>query len=147
MRFWRAWLVLLVLGARAPVYAAVRYTVALADPARHRLRVSVDIPAGRETHTLQLPVWNALYQVRDFVQFMDNISAKDPSGRPLPLTQLNKSRWLLRDAVHGATIEYEIYRDDPDPFGTQLNSHHAFLNLAQVLIYCDDGRNEPAELE
>ncbi len=147
MRFWRAWLILLILGARAPVHAAVRYTVTLADPVRHLVQVSMDIPAGRETHELQLPVWNALYQVRDFVHFMDNISAKDRSGRPLPLTQINKSRWLLRGAVDGAKIEYEMYRDDPDPFGTQLSSRHAFFNLAQVLIYADDGRGEPAELE
>jgi predicted metalloprotease with PDZ domain len=147
MRFWSVRLILLALSTCAPGYAVVRYTVTLADPARHLLRVSMDIPGAREMHELQLPVWNALYQVRDFAQFMDNISAKDQAGRPLPLTQLNKSRWLLRGAADGAKIEYEIYRDDPDPFGAQLNSHHAFFNLAQVLIYSDDSRDEAAEVE
>jgi len=147
MCFWRVRLILLIFLACAPGYSVVRYTVTLADPARHLVQVSMEIPAGHETHELQLPAWNALYQVRDFAQFMDSISARDRSGRPLPLTQLNKSRWLLRDSLNGARIEYEMFRDDPDPFGTQLSSHHAFFNLAQVLIYSDDSRGEPAEVE
>src|SRR6478672_8995294 len=139
-------LVLLSLGA-VQVYATVRYTVTLADPARHLVQISMEIPAGRDTHELQLPVWNALYQIRDFAQFMNNIVAKDFSGRPLPLVQQNKSRWLLSEARDGARIEYQMFSDDPDPFGAQLNSHHAFFNLAQVLMYADDSRGESAEVE
>jgi len=48
-------------------FAQVRYSVSLTDPERHLVRVEVIIPSGRATHELQLPVWNALYQVRDFV--------------------------------------------------------------------------------
>jgi predicted metalloprotease with PDZ domain len=147
VHFWRAWLILLIVGARTPVHAVVRYTVTLADPARHLVQVSMEIPAGQETHELQLPVWNALYQVRDFVQFMDSIAAKDLSGQTLPLQQVNKSRWLLRGASKGAKIDYEMFSDDPGPFGAQLNSHHAFFNLAQILIYADDPRGEPAAVE
>jgi predicted metalloprotease with PDZ domain len=138
--------VFLLLG-EAPVFATVRYTVTLSDPARHLVQVSMEIPPGRDTHELQLPVWNALYQIRDFVQFMNNIVAKDLSGRTLPLLQLNKSRWELREARDGARIEYQMFSDDPDPFGAQLNSHHAFFNLAQILIYADDSRGEAAEVE
>jgi predicted metalloprotease with PDZ domain len=107
----------------------------------------MEIPPGRDSHQLQLPVWNALYQVRDFVQFMDNISAKDPSGRPLVLTQINQSRWLLRDAKPGARIDYEMYSDDPPPFGAELTKQHAFFNLAQILVYADDTRGDSQEIE
>ncbi len=138
--------VLVSLGC-APVLATVRYTITLADPARHLVQVSMEIPAGRETHELQLPVWNALYQIRDFVQFMNKIVAKDLSGRTLPLQQQNKSRWLLREAGDGARVEYQMFSDEPDPFGAQLNSHHAFFNLAQILMYADDSRGEAAEVE
>jgi predicted metalloprotease with PDZ domain len=131
----------------AAAFATVRYTVTLADPARHLVQISMEIPAGRDTHELQLPVWNALYQIRDFVQFMNNVAAKDLSGRPLPLLQQNKSRWELRAAGNGARIEYQMFSDDPDPFGAQLNSHHAFFNLAQILMYADDSRGEAAEVE
>jgi predicted metalloprotease with PDZ domain len=128
-------------------FATVRYRVTLADPARHLVQISMEIPAGRDTHELQLPVWNALYQIRDFVQFMNNVGAKDLSGRQLPLLQQNKSRWELREAGNGARIEYQMFSDDPDPFGAQVNSHHAFFNLAQILMYADDSRGEATEVE
>lgn len=139
-------IVLLSLG-KTLVFATVRYTVTLADPARHLVQVSMEIPAGHDSHELQLPVWNALYQIRDFAQFMNNIVAKDLSGRTLPLLQRNKSRWELREAGKGARIEYQMFSDDPDPFGAQLNSHHAFFNLAQILMYTDYSRGEAAEVE
>jgi predicted metalloprotease with PDZ domain len=73
--------------------------------------------------------------------------AKDLSGHTLPLLQLNKSRWQLREARDGARIEYQMFSDEPDPFGAQLNSHHAFFNLAQILTYADDTRGETVEVE
>src|SRR5512135_3461462 len=92
------WAVLLLVAACNQLYATVRYTVTLADPVRHIVQVTMDIPPGRDSHELQLPVWNALYQVRDFVQYMDSIRATDPEGCPLHLTQLNKSGWHLTGA-------------------------------------------------
>jgi len=127
-------------------FAQVRYSVSLTDPERHLVRVEVIIPSGRATHELQLPVWNALYQVRDFVQYMNWIRAEDASGHALPLTQLNKSRWQVSGTDNGARIEYEIFSDNPAPYGAQLNSHHAFFNLAEILLYADDLRNLPAQI-
>ena len=136
-----------LLVAAVPLSATVRYNVTLSDPERHLVQVSMEIPPGRDSHELQLPVWNALYQIRDFVQFMDRISAQDASGNPLPLVQLNKSRWLLRGAKRGARIEYQMFSNDPGPFGAQLNRQHAFFNLAEILIYTDDLRSDPQEVE
>jgi predicted metalloprotease with PDZ domain len=125
----------------------VRYTVSLADPAHHLVRVTVNIPAGEDAHELQLPVWNALYQVRDFSQFMNWIRAEDASGHALPLTQLNASRWRISGAERGAKIEYEMFSNDSGSFGAELNSQHAFFNLAEILIYADDTRNDPRQVE
>jgi predicted metalloprotease with PDZ domain len=127
----------------------IRYTVSLADPQRHLVEVTVEIPPGRNTHELQLPVWNALYQVRDFAQNMNWIRAtkQDPDGGPIRLTQLNPSRWKLNGAEHGARVEYEMFADSPGSFGVQFTPHHAFLNLAQILLYADDARGQPAQIE
>jgi predicted metalloprotease with PDZ domain len=97
-------------------------------------------PAQRE---LQLPVWNALYQVRDFAHFVNWIRAKDRAGHTLNVRAVDKSRWEITHAEGGAVVEYEIFVDSPGPFGAQFNTHHAFLNLAQLLMYPVDGRNRP----
>ena len=129
----------------------IRYLVSLADRERHLVKITLEIPPGQDTHELQLPVWNALYQVRDFSQNMNWLRAKsrteDEKGIPLTITQLNPSRWKLTGARNGAHVEYEMFSDNPGSFGAQLNSHHAFFNLAEILVYADDERNQPAQIE
>jgi predicted metalloprotease with PDZ domain len=123
--------------------ASVAYTVSLASPEEHLVEVQIILPVGAAQRELQLPVWNALYQVRDFAQFVNWVRAKDRSGNPLLVHQLNKSRWQISGAESGAIVEYQIYVDSPGPFNAQLNTHHAFFNLAQILMYSVDARSAP----
>jgi predicted metalloprotease with PDZ domain len=141
--------VLLAIILWIAVYAAgqtassTSYAISFASPAQHLAEVQIILPSGSSHRELQMPVWNALYQVRDFSQYINWIRAKDRSGKPLTIHAINESRWTVENAEGGAVIEYQIYLDSPGPFGAQLNSHHAFLNLAQVLIYPVDARNGP----
>ncbi|HVR26131.1 MAG TPA: hypothetical protein VMU26_22760 [Candidatus Polarisedimenticolia bacterium] len=136
--------VLLLLGLTlARCGAATEYTVSLANPEHHLVEVQIILPGGSTQRELQLPVWNALYQVRDFAQYVNWVRAKDRAGRPLTVQQLNKSRWQVSGAETGTILEYQIFVDSFGPFGAQLNSHHAFFNLAQLLIYPVDARSEP----
>jgi predicted metalloprotease with PDZ domain len=124
----------------------VAYTVSLDSPEQHLVQVQIILPPGAAERELQLPVWNALYQVRDFAQFVNWVRAKDRAGKALSIRRANDSRWQLEGAAEGAIVEYQIYVDSFGPFGAQLNSHHAFLNLAQILMYPVDARNEPLTL-
>lgn len=123
--------------------AAVSYTVKLSAPEQHLVEVQIILPTGATQRELQLPVWNALYQVRDFAQYVNWVHAKDRSGKPIAVRELDKSRWQIQNAAGGAIVEYQIYVDSPGPFGAQVNPHHAFLNLAQVLMYPIDARGSP----
>lgn len=140
---------LVLLSGFSCAQAPVRYIVSLADPERHLVQVTMELPPGRDSHELQLPVWNALYQIRDFSQNMNWIraSAEDSSGQPPTLAPFNPSRWKISGAENGARVEYEMFADLPGSFGAQLNSHHAFFNLAEILLYADDERNDPAQVE
>ncbi len=132
----------LTLAAAAQV-AIVGYTISLTSPEQHLVEVEIILPPGAAQRELQLPVWNALYQVRDFAQYVDWVRAKDRSGKALPVHAINTSRWQVEGTESGAVIEYQIYVDSPGPFGAQLNSHHAFFNLAEILMYPVDARNAP----
>ena len=124
----------------------VIYSVALSSPEQHLVEVHIILPAGTAQREMQLPVWNALYQVRDFSQYVNWIHAKDRSGHALLVRELDKSRWQIEDTAGGAIVEYQIYVDSPGPFGAQLNAHHAFFNLAQLLMYPLDARSAPLNL-
>ena len=122
---------------------SVSYTIALTSPEQHLVEVQVLLPGGAANRELQMPVWNALYQVRDFSQYVNWIRAEDRSGHPLTVREINDSLWQVQGASNGAVVHYQIYVDSPGPFGAQLNEHHAFLNLAQVLMYATEARNAP----
>lgn len=125
----------------------VRYFVSLASLEKHLVHVTIEIPPGPSQREVQLPVWNALYQVRDFSQYMNWIRAEKISGGALPLVQLNKSRWKVTGTENGARVEYELFSNDPGPYGAELNAHHAFFNLAEILCYIEGERESSTEVE
>lgn len=124
-------------------FAATEYTVTVVNPEQHLIDVQILLPAGAAQRELQLPVWNALYQVRDFSQYVDWVRAKDRAGRPLIVRLLNSSEWEVDGAQSGAIVEYRVVANTGAPFGAELNTHHAFFNLAQILMYPVDARNQP----
>jgi predicted metalloprotease with PDZ domain len=129
--------------AVASAFAATDYTVSLANPDQHLVQVQVILPPGDDNRELQMPVWNALYQIRDFSQYVNWIRAQDRAGHSLPVHALNDNRWQITGAQSGAIVEYQVFADSPGPFGAQLNPHHAFFNLAQILTYPTTARNDP----
>ena len=134
-------LVALASVALAQSSPAIGYTISLDSPEKHLVEVQIALPAGAAQRELQLPVWNALYQVRDFAQYVNWVRAQDRSGKQLTVRKVDKSRWEIQGAEAGAVVDYQIYADLPGPFGAQLNSSHAFFNLAEILMYPLDARN------
>ena len=74
-------------------------------------------------------------------------AAGKPSARTVRV--LDKQTW--RDSAgercqpgdhNSFDIRYSIQWDDPGPFNSQLNDHHAFMNLAEILMYVPDRRAE-----
>jgi predicted metalloprotease with PDZ domain len=126
--------------------SSISYEISLTSPEEHLLNVQITLPPGLSQRELQLPVWNALYQIRDFAQYINWIRAKDRSGKPLSVHEINSSRWQIEGAENGALIEYEIYADLPSPFGAQLNQHHAFFNFAEILMYPVEARSAPTRV-
>ncbi len=134
-----------------PASATIAYRVSLANPDRHVFHVEMAIPVDGKEVVAALPAWNALYQVRDFSIRVTDVSALCPSSIAVPLTVrlLDKDTWRI--SLAGACqpgdrnsfeIRYSIQWDDPGPFNSQLNEHHAFMNLAEVLMYVPERRAE-----
>ena len=137
----------LLAGSGAGLAATpIDYTVKLADARRHLVHVRIRLPEGAADRDLQMPVWNALYQVRDFVQYVVSVSCHAPSGQKLPMRKLDGTTWRISDAEHGADFEYDIIANLPGPFGAQYNHDHAYFNLAEILMYAVDARASPVRV-
>ncbi|MGH9603142.1 MAG: hypothetical protein ACRD24_12230, partial [Terriglobales bacterium] len=83
------------------------------------------------------------YQVRDFAQYVLRVSARDATGKPLPVRKLDTITWRISNAESGAEVEYDLLADLPGPYSAHVNGTHAFLNLALVLMYPVDARDAP----
>lgn len=137
---------LVLLAQLAWAAPTVDYHVSLAKRAEHLVGVRIHVPAGAPERDVQLPVWNGLYQVRDFAQYVRGVRATDSAGQRLEVRKLDKTTWRISGSKDGADVDYEIFAELPGPFGAQLNNEHAFFNLAEVLMYVVDARASPVTL-
>src|SRR5271166_1433411 len=145
-RVWRiASILAAILYCAFPAQATIDYTVSLSHPERHVFGVTMRIPNVRNQVTLQMPAWNALYQIRDFSAHMSQVTAKDSEGHALSLLKLDKQTWTV-SANDTVTVSYGILWDEPGPFASQLNPDHAFINFAMILLYVPDRRTEDTKV-
>lgn len=89
--------------------------------------------------TVQMPAWNALYQIRDFSNHVQDLEASGERGK-LPIEKVDKQTWH----IHGngeIKVSYATFWDEAGPFATQLNSEHAFVNPAMVFLYVPERRS------
>jgi predicted metalloprotease with PDZ domain len=136
-------LVILLFCAAASAAPVVDYTITLTNPREHVVNVRMHIPPTSAEREVQLPVWNGLYQIRDFVQNIRGVHAHSASAGELPITKVDKSTWRISGAQGGVDLDYEAHLDQAGPFGAQVNGEHAFFNFALLLMYPTDGRDWP----
>jgi predicted metalloprotease with PDZ domain len=124
--------------------ATIRYTVSIEHPEKHTFHVSMEIPDVAGEVVVQIPAWNALYQIRDFSAHLREVEAFAGSSET-PLEKLDKLTWRITG--NGTiTVRYESYWDEPGPFATQLNGEHAFINPAMILMYVPARQSEDVVL-
>jgi predicted metalloprotease with PDZ domain len=117
------------------------------------------VPVRNDDIIVVMPAWNALYQIRDFayrvrphleVSAVGTGISTRPAEEP---EELDKQTWRLcrcaslRERPQAIRFAYSIEWNEPSPFDSQLNEHHAFLNLAEVLMYVPDQRSEDVEVQ
>jgi predicted metalloprotease with PDZ domain len=148
-------IVFVVLFFARPAAATIKYQVSFEHPEMHIFHVTMTVPVQGNAVVIALPAWNALYQIRDFSYRVRDISVVCCGADPRPTLrpeQLTKDSWRISVPVPAsqqtgtATVSYSIEWDDPGVFSSQLTDKHAFMNLAQILMYVPDRRRENTEV-
>jgi len=122
------------------------YFVSLADHAEHLAHVSIRLRNGEATRTLAMPVWNALYQVRNFAANVEDVRAQDASGAAAQVRNATTSEWNMTAPPGCVVVSYDVHLDVPGPFGSSLSAERGFFNWAMVLMYAPSLRSEPVSL-
>lgn len=151
---------LVVAAPRAPgAEPPIRYVLDLSAPQTHRVSVTMTVPDAPPNTEFQFPAWNALYQIRDFIENVEDLRA-DCDGRPVSLTSpasktssnaraaegwsteydLN-TRFAGPEPCAALTLNYEVYANRAGPFGAILDGDYAFLNPAMLLFYMPKDRS------
>jgi predicted metalloprotease with PDZ domain len=138
-----------------PVLASIRYQVRLEQRKEHRFDVSMTIPESGSGVRVSIPAWDTLYQIRDYAYRVREVRASlsspgAKSSHDLPVVKIDKQTWQIGEARTAAdtnlsgdiTVRYTIEWDEPGPFSSQINGHHAFINFAELLMYVPDRRAE-----
>ena len=135
---------LFALTFSASTSATIQYSVSLEHPERHLFHVTMTIPNVEGEVTVQMAAWNALYQIRDFGSHVQQVEAF-AENEQAAAEKIDKQTWRIqgRGTIQ---IRYATYWDEVGPFGTQLNSEHAFVNPAMILLYVPIRRAEPVSL-
>lgn len=120
--------------------ATIRYNISIAHPEQHLFHVTMTISNVDGEVAIALPAWDALYQIRDFSIHVRQVEAFVDAVR-VPIEKIDKQTWKIH-ARGTVEVRYATYWDEPGPFATQLNSEHAFVNAAMILMYLPERRAE-----
>jgi predicted metalloprotease with PDZ domain len=125
----------------------IHYVVDLRTPESHMVQVTLTIPGASAATEIQIPVWNCLYQIRDFVKSVEDLKG-DCDGQPANLTRQDLNTWRGPDRpCTNLSFHYSVYAGEDGPFDSMLDRNHSFLNLAMVLFYLPHERNLPVQVK
>lgn len=131
----------------------ISFTVSLPKPHTHMLDVELKIKHGpnepvANEEALVLPVWTpGSYLIREFERQVQDFAATDAAGRPLRWEKADKDTWRI--ATNGARewhATYRVYANELSVRTSEVNSSHAFLNNATLLMYPAGFLNAPSTL-
>ncbi|HET9178188.1 MAG TPA: PDZ domain-containing protein [Terriglobia bacterium] len=125
---------------------SIRYLLDLRKPASHLVDVTMNVPDAAAETEFQVPAWNNLYQIRDFVRDVQNVEAQC-QGRPAQLRRVDINTWASVGGCADLEIHYEVYANQEGVFSAILDSRHAFLNFALLLFYLPNERQRPVRVK
>jgi predicted metalloprotease with PDZ domain len=124
----------------------VRYLLDLRKPASHLVGVTMNVPQAGQGTEFQIPAWNNLYQIRDFVRNVQDVQAQC-GGRQAPLRRVDINTWANVEQCPDLEIHYKVYTNQDSVFSAVLDCRHAFLNFALLLFYLPHERQRPVRVK
>ena len=124
----------------------VRYLLDLREPASHLVSVTMKIPRTTAGTEFQMPAWNNLYQIRDFVRNVQDVQG-ECNGKPARLDRVDLNTWKNAEPCSNLEIHYAVYANQDNVFSSILDSRHALLNFALLLFYLPQDRARPVRVK
>lgn len=124
----------------------VSYDLDFSQASNHHLIVTATFDAkGRDSLELFMPVWTpGSYLIREYARHVETISARDGSGRSIPIEKTRKNRWRVNTkTTDKAIIRYRLYCREMSVRTNWVEEGFAILNGAPTFITALDMLDRP----
>lgn len=123
---------------------SILYRLEPADPAGHRYRITLTIPAPDPAgQRLSLPAWiPGSYLIRDFSRQIETLSAKS-GRRPVRVEKTGNHTWRVAPCSGPLVVDYVVYAWDLSVRGAHLDESHGFFNGTSVFLRVEGREHEP----
>lgn len=127
----------------------ISYLLSTQDREDHYFKITMKVSGIKAPHIdLSLPAWNALYQIRDFAQYLQNFQAFDMKNNPLEFYKTDKQTWRVNtEGIPRIKVTYRVYANTLSPFNSYIGREHAFFNGAMLFLYLVGKRDVSVTLE
>ncbi len=122
---------------------AVRYRVSMSRPHSHLFEVEARFPA-LDVLDAVLPAWTpGSYLLREYARHVQDVSAQDDSGQPLPVTRTDKRTWRVETHGRPAVLRYRVYAHELTVRTSHLDGTHGYFNGATLFLHAEALRHLP----
>lgn len=122
------------LGATAK---SIHYTLSMSEPHTHLFEVEMRLDGSGAKETVALPVWTpGSYLVREYAKNVQDVSAHSEDGSRLEIKKIDKNHWEIKGKRgKDIIVSYKVYAFEHSVRTSYLNSEHALVVPASVLMY------------
>lgn len=125
------------------------YTLAMPRPESHLFHVELRARAfdGGKLRFV-MPAWTpGSYVIRDFARHVQDFTASDGRGRPLPWRLVDKQTWEV-DAGERTqvVVRYKVWANELSVQASHLDATHAYGNGTSLFMFVDGAKESPVTL-
>jgi predicted metalloprotease with PDZ domain len=143
-------LCLLTAAAAAQPTATINYSVSMPQPASHLFHVTLHAGGLHgEFHDFKMPAWApGYYRLLDFEKYVQNFSASDANGRPLPFEKAGKNTWrIVTGGGASLVLNYDVFGAVSFAVQNFLNENRALLSPPGLFLYEDGKLSQPVTID
>ena len=140
---------LIFLALTTVIYArSIRYTLSMPEPHTHLFQVEMRLEGARGKEIVAMPVWTpGSYLVREFARNVQDVKAFSADGAELTIKKQDKNHWAVQGKRgQDIIVKYRVYAFEHSVRTSYLDSDHALVNPASVLMYWEKNLNRKHHL-
>lgn len=126
----------------------IYYELSMPEPHTHLFEVEMRLEGARGKEVVAMPVWTpGSYLVREYARNVQDVIARSADGSILEIHKIDKNHWQVRGkGRQDIIISYKVYAFEHSVRTSYLNSDHALVVPASVLMYWEKNQQRKHHL-